>query len=389
MKSNFICFSILMIWGLNIACSPKTETSQSGTENYTLVKVDSFGIKNLTQIVITDYSPVKQVYLGYSTISDELLIIGEKGELINRVSKKGEGPGLYGNWNPTGMSFTPEGNILLEFPFSLVTLSPEFEILSQHRVSSPLPIRTFGPMGKTPIYQINATSYALVGPSSFLPAHYLIMNKEGKDTLQHFSQINLENGNQISVIPYDPESVYAKTDQMYYELMTKTFVVDQERNEMALVTGLDQKILLYDLASLSKKAEIPFEHESFITFPPLPIGTPANDPNYNQHRVYSGRNQRLIHLGGQTYLLHYFKGISEATFLTKSAQNESYSPQEDPEFRSVKLFLDGKALPYELASPSGSMILGLPDNKILVQEPNHPDVEEEEFRFSIYQLKKK
>jgi hypothetical protein len=263
--------SIQLIW----ACSPSTR--QESTEKairYELVKVDSFEVANFTQVVITDFDPQTKTYLGYSTISDELLLIGENGEIQSRASKKGEGPGLYGNWNPTGMSFAPGGSALLEFPFTVAILSRDFELLSQTRISSPLPIRTFGPMGKTPVYQIQDSTFALVGPTSFLPGHYLIMNQEGKDTLQHFAQVNLQTGSQRSVISYDQESIYKQTDQVYFELMTKSFVINQEENELAMITGLDPEILIYDLNDLTKKSEIALIYETFITYLPLPIGTP-------------------------------------------------------------------------------------------------------------------
>lgn len=191
-----------ILFVLGWACSsPTNSTSEDPLEGYELVKVDSFEISNFTQVVITDFDPQTKTYLGYSTISDELLLISERGEILIKENKKGEGPGLYGNWNPTGMSFGPRGDIFLEFPFTVARLSRDFEILSQTRISSPLPIRTFGPMGKTPVYELQDSTYALVGPTSFLPAHYLIMNQEGKDTLQHFAQINLQSGEQKSVIP--------------------------------------------------------------------------------------------------------------------------------------------------------------------------------------------
>lgn len=378
-----------ILFVLGWACSsPTNSTSEAPLEGYELVKVDSFEISNFTQVVITDFDPQTKTYLGYSTISDELLLISERGEILTKESKKGEGPGLYGNWNPTGMSFGPRGDIFLEFPFTVARLSRDFEILSQTRISSPLPIRTFGPMGKTPVYELQDSTYALVGPTSFLPAHYLIMNQEGKDTLQHFAQINLQSGEQKSVIPYDTESIYRQTDQVYFELMTKTFVINQEEKELAMLTGLDPKILIYDLNTLSKKSEIPLSQNNFVTYPPLPIGTPNSHPDYIQHRFYSARNQRLIHLGEQDYLVQYFTGISEAVYLSKTAQDEGYSPQQDSEFRRVKLIKDGKDHPIELPSPEGTMILGLPDKKVLVQEPNNPEKEEEVFRFSIYQLRK-
>lgn len=170
--------------------------------------------------------------------------------------------------------------------------------------------------------------------------------------------------------------------------MTKTFVINQEEKELAMLTGLDPKILIYDLNTLSKKSEIPLSQNNFVTYPPLPIGTPNSHPDYNQHRFYSARNQRLIHLGEQDYLVQYFTGISEAVYLSKTAQDEGYSPQQDSEFRRVKLIKDGKDHPIDLPSPAGSLILGLPGQKVLVQEPNNPEKEEEVFRFSVYQLKK-
>ena len=386
MKSNLLI--LLFVLSTLLSCTTTQSEKAEGDFSYQLVKVDSFAIENQTQLVIVDFSPVENIFLGYSIISDEILEIDPQGTILKRVHKKGEGPGLYGNWNPTGMSFGPDSTRILEFPFSIVTFSPEYELINQTRISSPLPIRTFGPMGKPPVFQKEDSTIVLAGPSSFLPAHYLIHNQEGKDTLQNFYAINLVSGKQQSVIPYLPESVYQKTDMVYYELMTKRFVVDQEENELILVHGLDPFLLIYDLSRLELKRKIDFTPEEFLTFSPLPIGTPNSNPEYDQHRFYSGRNQRLVELENQTYLLQYFQGISESEYLSKSAQIEGYTPAEDQEKRSVILFVDRKALSKELPSPKGNLILGLPGNKILVQEPGNPEIEEEIFRFSIYELVK-
>ncbi|SFT64949.1 hypothetical protein SAMN04489724_1407 [Algoriphagus locisalis] len=381
----FLC--ILFI--INVSCtSSNEETTESREGIYELVKVDSFQVNNLTRINILDYSSEEKIFLGYSTSEDDLLEISETGEILKRTNRKGEGPNLYGNWNPIGLGFGPNGQRIVELPFAVFSYDKNYEVLQQFRIMSPLPIRANTPFGKPPYYQNSDTTFLLVGPSNYFTATYLIHNQEGKDTLQNFYQLNMQNGNVKSVIPYAENSIYNSTENIYPELMGKSFSVDHEKNELAVVQNLDTDILIYDLPGLTLNRTIPISHSEFLTYDPLPIGTPFSDERAITLNKLSARNQKLFSFGDNTYLLQYFTGISQAEYESRNSEEDPYVGQFDENEQRILIFKDGKQLTHELPGIKSSLKFTLPDNKILVQEPENSDIEEEFTRFSIYQLQK-
>lgn len=371
-----------------IASCGKKESQQemNATPKFHLSKIDSFEVQNMTRVFIRDYSHEEGIYLGYSMVEDEILEISQTGEITNRVKKKGEGPGLYGNWNPIGIGFGPKEERVVELPFRIVTYDSNYDVIHDQRIQSPLPIRTFGPMGRTEYMQVGDTTYYLVGPSNYLSAHYMIMNEEGRDTLKNFFQINIQSGEMKSVVPYLDESPYKTSSGVFQELMTKSFVVDHNTVELWLVHGLSKEVEVYELPDFTLSKTIPLNHEEFLTFPPVPIGTPGNDERITPLRFLAGRNKKLIQLEPNLFLINYYKGISEAAYQTRIAEDATYIPANDPKENGILLILDGQQVETELPSIPGSILFVLGDGKFLVQEPENPKIEEEKTKFSVYQL---
>ncbi|NVJ84747.1 MAG: hypothetical protein HWE15_00470 [Algoriphagus sp.] len=386
---NYRYLFLLGIVAFMASCSQKESIQESDNENpFRLAKIDSFEVQNLTRVFIRDYSPEEGIYLGYSMVEDEILEISEEGKILNRVKKKGEGPDFYGNWNPIGISFGPNQERVIELPFRIVTYDSNYEVLQDQRIQSPLPIRTFGPMGRTEYFQKEDSTFYLVGPSNYLSAHYLIMNEEGRDTLKNFFQIDIQSGDMQSVLPYREESPYKTTEGIYQELMTKTFVIDHDKNQLWLLHGLSKEIEVYQLPGYELIQTIPLEHEEFMSYSPVPIGTQGNDERITPLRFLAGRNKQLIQLEPNLFLINYYKGISEAAYQTRIVEDATYTPTIDTKENSIIIILDGKQVGAELPSVPGSILFGLGDGKFLVQEPENPEFEEEKTRFSIYRLVK-
>ncbi|MFC3417480.1 hypothetical protein [Algoriphagus hitonicola] len=369
------------------SCDSEQKSTESVEDStYQLVKIDSFEVENFTQVLIRDYSSEEKRYLGYSMVEDEILEISESGEILKRVKKKGEGPGLYGNWNPIGLGFGPDGLRVAELPFEIYTYDSAYEVVYQQRIQSPLPIRTFGPMGKPPYFEHEDSTFFLVGPTNYLSAHYLIRDEEGRDTLQNFYKINIQNGDMKSVIPYQENSIYFESENIYQELMTKSFLIDEESDELLLLHSLEDEIEIYELPNLNLKRTIPINHRELLRYAPLPIETPGNDERVNKLRFMAGRNLDLIKIDANFYLLKYFTGVSEAEYQTRNENDALYSPLSDPDEQGILLIKNQKQLPFELPSIQGKILFGLDDGKFLVQEALNPEVEEEVTRFGIYQI---
>jgi len=260
-------------------------------------------------------------------------------------------------------------------------------VIHSQRIQSPLPIRTFGPMGRTEYFQNPDSTFYLVGPSNYHSSHYLIQNEEGRDTLKNFYKIHIQSGDMKYIIPYRESSPYRQTQDIYQELMTKSFLVDHEKQELLILHALSKEIEVYNLPDLDFFRSIPITHSEFVEYSPVPLGTMGNDDRIKPLRFMAGRNQSLIKVDSDTYLIKYFTGVSEAEYQTRIANDATYIPSSDPEEQAILVIKNGEQVSQELSGIAGSILFGLGDGKFLVQEPENQEVEEEKTRFSIYQIK--
>ncbi|MGY6741234.1 MAG: hypothetical protein ACXIUQ_00760 [Cecembia sp.] len=383
MKRLLICLAGLVI----ISCGRENTSSKEALSSYGLLKVDAFEIENFTKVHLTDFSPEERIFLGFSEVQNEVLEISPEGEILKRVNRTGDGPNNYGTWNPLGLSFGPDGKRVFQFPFRLITYNADYEIVDEFRIPSPLPIRAITPIGKTAYFEENGNTRYLVGPSTFLSAHHLIFTEEGRDTLQNFTLLKTESGETKTVLPYEEDSYYKKTDQIYYNLMAKSYFI--EGNELFLVQNLDDAIHVYDLKDdLKILRKIPIYHSQFEKASPLPIGIAPDDPRVKNLANLPGRNRQLLNLGDNTWILTYYKGVSQAVFEARNSEEKPFSILDQEDKLSLVIFENEKQLEGELALPEGSILFALPDKKILIKEKSNEEVEEEVTRYSIYQLVK-
>lgn len=370
------------------SCSNPKNESNVEASTYELIKVDSFAVENFTKVHITDYSKDENIFLGFSEVENEILEISPKGEILKRVSRKGDGPNNYGTWNPLGMGFGPEGKRVFQFPFQLITYSADYDILENFRTPSPLPIRAYTPLGKTAYYMEGEHVRYLVGPSTFLSAHHLIFTEEGRDTLQNFTLLKTESGATQSVLPYEQDSYYKKTDQVYYNLMAKNYFI--EGNYLFLVHSLDDFIHVYDLNDDFKLInKIPIEHHTLEKASPLPIGIAPDDPRVKDLINLPGRNRQLLNLGENTWILTYYQGVSKAVFEARNTEEKPFSILDQHDKMKMLIFENGRRIGPELDLPEGNILFALPGKRILVKDKPNEEVEEEVTRYSIFELRKR
>ncbi len=382
MKHAFLILALAIL----ISCGKNSESFKAErNSDYELVKVDSFTIDNLTRVKIIDYSETENIFLGYSEVQNDILEISPQGEIIKRVNLSGDGPGKLGSWVPLGLSFGPENKRVFQLPFQLVTYDQAYEIQENIRIQSPLPVRTSAPLGQTSFFMENGLPRYLVGPTGFLSAHLLIYNDEGRDTLQNFTLLYPETGETKSVIPYEEDSYYKKTPNIYMSLMGKSFFISE--GKLVVLQGLSESIQVYDLKDFSLIKNIPFEHSTFLKYDPIPIGTSFDDPRTNQLASMAGRNMRILQLSEDFWMIRYYQGINNAEFELRNSEERPYR-FFDATDKIKFILLKNESQIAELGTPEGTMLFALGKNKILFQEKASEEVEEEFTKYSIYELKK-
>lgn len=379
--------SILLVFSLLIACNKKRSGSLEESLGYQLVKTDSFQVDNMTRVQITDFSEKENIFLGYSEAENDILEISTQGEILKRVNRRGDGPNNMGNWTPLGMSFGPNRERIFQLPFQLLSYDEDYNQIANMRIMSPLPVRANLPLGRTAYFMENEQPRYFVGPTTFLSAHLLIYNEEGRDTLQNFSLLYPESGKMKSIIPYEPESYYKKSEHIYYNLMGKSFFV--EGNELVVLQNLADEILVYDIDDdFSFNRKVPVMHSSFLKYNPIPIGTPMDDPRMKELNFMAGKNGKILPLGNQLWLLTYYQGVTPALYEARNSEESPFSSNKVSEKNKLLVFEKGLQVPGEIQQPSGNILFAFKGNHILVLDEPSEETEDEFTLYSIYELKK-
>jgi hypothetical protein len=377
----------ILVLCLLLACSKKNSESLEESIAYQLVKIDSFQVNNLTRVQITDFSESENIYLAYSEAENDILEISPKGEILKRLNLRGDGPNMLGNWTPLGMSFGPNDERIFQLPFQLLSYDKDYNQIYNLRIQSPLPVRANIPLGRTAYFMENGQPRYLVGPTTFLSAHLLIYNEEGRDTLQNFSLLYAESGNMNSIIPYEPESYYKKTANIYYGLMGKSFFVQD--SELVILHNLADEILVYNMDdNFSLSNTVPITHSAFEKYEPLPIGTAMDDPRLKELNFMSGKNGKILPLGNNLWLMSYFQGVTPALYEANNSEESPFTAKKVPEKNKLLVFENGQQVPGEIQQPRGNILFAFKGNHILVLDEPSEETEEEFTRYSIYELKK-
>ncbi|MCH7397041.1 hypothetical protein MM236_03535 [Belliella sp. DSM 107340] len=381
---NYYCLIIIFAF---FSCRKNEESNKStDVHAYQLVKVDSFAVDNFTNVQITDYCDSENIFLGFSEVQNDILEISPTGEIQKRINLSGDGPGKLGRWNPLGLSFGPDGKRVFQLPFQLLTYDKDYNQIENIRFLSPLPVRTNLPLGKTAYTIKNGEPQYLVGPTTFLSAHLLIYNEEGRDTLQNFMLLSSGSGSIKSIVPYEPNSYYKKTENIYMDLMGKSFFV--EDNELIVLQNLAENIQVYDINDYTLKKEIPIEHSEFITYDPLPIGTAMDDPRTKELSAMAGRNQSIYKMSEDIWLVKYYQGVTRTEYESRNTEEKQFSINGSASDKIKMLVIkNGVLLSGEISPPEGKLLFSFEKNRLLVKDNPNEEVEEEFTSYSIYELK--
>lgn len=380
---TFIPFSLIM---LLLSCGSKEDRAFQASNPYVLEKVDSFQVAHLTHVQIMDYSSEEGIYLAFSEGDDNFMELDTKGNIIKSVNRKGEGPNNFGARNPVGLSFGPNAERMVQTSFQLISYDKDYHQTHNSSIRNPLPVRANVPLVRNQYFLLDGEESYLVGPSTYLSSHALIHNEEGRDTLQNFLVLNHRTGALKSAVPYESGSIYKQTEHIYYNLMGKSFFIQDD--ELFVCQHLDESIQIYDLKNnFELNRQIPIVHSSWIKASPMPVGTSPTDEKIKTISQTAGRNLSLLPLNQEIFLLHYYQGISQSAYENQNSEEKPYSIKKALDINKLLVFKNGKQLKGELAKPEGNLLFALPGNRMLILEEANEEVEEEVTRYAIYELR--
>src|SRR5690554_5221870 len=103
---------MVLIISLSLFCFSCSGDSESrsqtlGTDSYYLEKIDSIHIDRENTVTVLDFHPASDKFLAYDQITQEFLVLDERGRVLEAVYRVGEGPNEY-NSNLLAASFNHE-----------------------------------------------------------------------------------------------------------------------------------------------------------------------------------------------------------------------------------------------------------------------------------------
>lgn len=368
---GYIFYILLSIIFLS-ACEPNEASEQQ--ETYRLEKIDSFIINRDTRIRILDFNAVDKKYLAYDPITEEFLHLAENGDILETVSRFGEGPNEYST-NLITASFNTNGGYYVQSSNEFISYDQHWEVESRLLLTPYHTIILYsGPRIKTPFYHLQDSEepYFFSNFFSGINVHHF----DPKDDLRTKKLIELYNpikGSLEWVLPFDPGLLPNSDFDLMPMMISQIYTLDDHGKLLYLTFQNSSVIGVYNLANNFELMEkIAFGHQEFT-------------------HTNKSKNIAIFNFSPKAIGVLYFAGMSEGAAQIKKDQDPDYLPYKDPDLYKIVLVQNGKWLKKELQFPKSSEphseILQLPNNRILLRELDPDDGEPEFSVYSIYELK--
>lgn len=374
---NIRLLTLIISISLSISCGGKstTDSENKNKTTYYLEKIDSIRIDRENRVRMLDFDPANSRFLAYDQITEEFLILDDRGQILESIYRVGEGPNEY-NSSILAASFNDEeGGFFMLSSNEFLWYNLNWEVEIRIRFASHVQIRFYsGPRFKVPYYRLSGSS----DPYFFTGFFSGINSTVGGDMKEFTSeylikQFNPQNedlewklSNDTELIPdfeLDKDNKEMKPVQIYsLDSKAKTIYLTFERSK---------EIGVYDLANdFELKGKISFDHESFT-------------------QTNKSKNKALIKFGDQTYGVLYFMGLSETATEARKSDNSDYFPFSDPSLYRLIVVHNQQEneIDFPLNCEPHSEIIQLSENRILLRDKYLGSDEPEYSAYSIFELK--
>lgn len=363
-----------------ISCSRESTTYSEFNSKTTfyLEKVDSIRIDRENRVRLLDFDLDNSRFLAYDHITQEFLILDDRGQELDSKYRVGDGPNEY-NSSMVAASFNNEGEgyFMLssnEFLWYNVT----WEVEKRIRIASHVQIRFYsGPKLKVPYYRLSSSSDPYFFTSFFSGINSFVAGSDEKEITSKYliEQFNPHNGNLEWKLSNDPELIPDfELDKDNKEMKpVQIFALDSEAKIMYLTFERSKEIGIYDLANdFELKGKISFDHESFTL-------------------TNKSKNTALFNFGDRMLGVLYFMGLSENATEARRSNNSDYFPFTDPSLYRLIVVQNGFQQKNEIKFPLNcephSEIIQISENRILLRDKYMGNDEPEYSTYSVFELK--
>ena len=343
--------------------------------NYYLVKVDSIRIYRETDIRILDLNTANGGFLAVDKVTEEFLVLDERGKVLETIFRRGEGPNEYNSRLLTASFNQEEGGYFAQSSVEFLWFNDAWEINKRIRFASSTSMFFYpGPKLKVPYYRLSDASIPYFFTNFFSGFTYM-GGSEGEMAKYLIEQFNPQKQDLDWVLPSDSELLPEfEVDQKNKGTKpTPIYALNREEKLLYLTFERSTEIGVYDMANeFEVKKKISFTHESFSL-------------------TKKSKNTKLVQFSPDLYGILYFEGLSEAATEARKSAEPNYFPFMDPSLYQMIVIHDGvpqvEEIDFPLSCDPRSEILQLPGNRLLLRDKYTGEVEPEYHAYSIYELK--
>lgn len=379
MKIYFPRIIVAVISSILSLISPISAFSQ-----YKLIKKDGLKVDSQLPVQIIDFNTSSNFFLGFidSNKGGEIALLNSKGEILVQKEIVGEGPNKISSaFN--NLAFSNESEIWVQGPYELLLLDLKLNIKQKTRYISETKMHLYGRVEPFSYFNSQSGFSFIINPnrtSKFLDRQEFF----DKSLIEIFE---LNNGKSYELAQVSERKISKILDKSVGAIYFPIYLVDKDTNTLFLTTSLDNEITIYDLNTRKLKSRINISHGKFLSFnSSISLG---HLPSYKGRINLAGKNDKLLLLDNDCFVLDYINEISLSSYENKISEDPTYHHFQDPNYHRLILFDQTKQLSGDIPMPkNGHLMIALPGNRLLFRIDD-PDVEEDFIRYEIYEIVKR
>jgi hypothetical protein len=332
MKNNFILpiLSILFIF----ACSSKQEEVQKtlAEQQFEFEIYDSLVVDYLGNLYLADISKDGETFLLIDHQKDSIFVTDQKGKIVSRFCKKGDGPGNYkGTRNNLPQFFNSEEIIIPAWKgFYIYSKSGEFQNAFE-----------LDYLPTSSLINVYINNLAFMENQILFPWEGRIAEEFGVDGKKFQLQtkrleiLDLESGQFSPKLPFPKESKFKTGEKSYLNVNYKT-IISQSSDTIYVVFRNEPRIYAYHKFMLdepSKIYQIPFDE--FVEKAPKDADYFGS---YEMKDIYVGSLNQIQPLGNDQFLINYARGVTDLEYDQITTQAGGDNSKFFPELSKINSY---------------------------------------------------
>jgi len=349
MKNQFT-LSIISIFFI-FACSSKEEEDQKplAKQQFEFEIYDSLVVDYVGNLYLADISEKSGNFILIDLKTDTLLIVNPSGKILNKFSKKGDGPGLYQQGRLGPPMFLPNDQIII----------PSFKGFHIYDLEGN-PVSTFLPEFNPTISIINPFDNKIINHEGkiYYPWEGRLGDSLGVDgkafqqAVKKLEVFDLNTGRFTPALPIPNASKFSSAEKSYLNI-NYTILLSQRSDTLFLSFRNEPILYSYSFSDLENPIVI-----QKIPFPEF-IERDGKDSEkfgpYDMKDVYVGGLNSLQATEKNRFLIYYARGLTEAEYeeifsLIATDQKSGYEKMEEINTSGMVLF-DGKTVSSFITQP--------------------------------------